>query len=71
MFRVAFQDYTEVWMIVLDYFIEVLFLIDMGHNFILTYNDEEYKPVRSHSLIAKRYILRGSFFFDLAAIIPL
>jgi hypothetical protein len=70
MFRVAYQDYSHIWIKVVDWIIEFFFFLDILHNFILEYKDDDYEPVRDHTLIAKRYIFRGTFFPDIIAFIP-
>jgi len=51
-----------------DFIVEFLFLLDIIFTFFQEYKDEE-RVVREMRLIAFRY-MKGSLFFDLAAIIP-
>lgn len=56
---------------IVDWIIEFIFLLDLIHEFFLVYKDENNIKVKSHSKIARRYIFKGSFIFDLAALIPI
>lgn len=66
----AFGVPTGVFEILLDTFIEVLFLMDMIFNFCQEYMDEEtYKLVSNFKEIAKHYA-KKSFIFDFIAWFP-
>lgn len=39
MFRSSFKDYSAVWILVIDYIFEFMFLIDMLHRFIRVFEE--------------------------------
>lgn len=67
----AFGMPKDNWgLYIFDYFVEFLFLIDLFCCFVEEYKDEEtFTDVSEVRLIAMHY-LKGSFIFDLLAIIP-
>jgi len=78
---VAFSSPNSQAQKVFDQIVELFFLADIilsnstlplkAIDFFLEYKDPEtYESVRNLSLIAKRYLFRGWFFFDIIAIFP-
>ena len=66
----AFGNPTEIDSKIVEYITEGLFSLDLIFCFLQEYNDTEtYRTVREVKTIAKNY-LKGSFIFDLIAILP-
>jgi hypothetical protein len=51
--------------------IDLIFYIDIICNLRTTYMTEEGEEITDKKLIAKRYILQGTFFVDVLSILPL
>jgi len=67
----AFGIPESISLIVFDYSVEIMFLLDMIFCFCQEYKDEEtYTMVSDIKRIAKNYI-KGSFVFDLMAWLPI
>jgi hypothetical protein len=66
----AFGSSSNTYIIVIDWIVETLFLIDIFYNFTQEYlDDETYAIVSDITTIAKRYLL-SNFIFDLFAWVP-
>lgn len=66
----AFGESDNIYMWILDFFVEFLYLIDLGFNFTQEYlDDETYVVISEFTIIAKRYLL-GNFIFDFLAWVP-
>jgi hypothetical protein len=68
--RLAFVDQeASFWWLVIDTFIDLLFLIDIFLNFFTVYTNMYEEFVTNRKLIALNY-LKGWFIFDVIAILP-
>ena len=67
--RIAFTDDDSLQWILVDSFIDIVFLVDLILNFFFAYYDDEFMLVDNRETIAKTY-LRSWFAVDLVAIIP-
>ena len=66
----AFGSSTDTHIIIIDWIVELLFLIDIFYNFTQEHiDDETYAIVSDITTIAKKYLL-GGFIFDFFAWIP-
>lgn len=65
-------DADSTQAIIDEYVVEGLFLLDIILNFLMEFKDPEtQQPVREITAIMRNYGLKGSFFFDFLAWIPL
>lgn len=70
-FEIAFEP-PVIWTIeVINSIIDLIFYIDIFVNLRTTYMTEEGEEIIDKKLIAKRYILKGTFFVDVLSILPL
>ena len=58
------------WYLIIDLSINFFFIIDIGVCFNTSYYNAEGEEVRDRKEIAKRYMFRGLFIFDLLSSIP-
>jgi hyperpolarization activated cyclic nucleotide-gated potassium channel 1 len=68
-YRIALFDVEPPGWMILNYFIDSSFFLDMIVIFNSAYYDEEFKMIQSRKIIALNY-LKGWFTIDLFAIIP-
>ena len=62
--------FEHYWFKINKYVVDCLFLVDVVVTFFTGYIDEEFALVDDHSIIAYDY-LRGWFFIDIIAIVPI
>ena len=69
-YRLAFTEKDEIEWVIINYSVDIMFLIDMILNFNSAFYDEDFKMKQNRGLIAITYI-KGWFFIDLVAIFPI
>ena len=70
-FDVAFEPVMPIGYVIFEYFVDLCFILDIFVAFRTTYiNEKTGDEVVEGHLIALNYIIKGSFFVDLASSIP-
>ena len=64
--RIAFIEEISIEFMVIEYFIDALFFVDIFVNFVSAYYDENHNLITDNKEIAKKY-LKGWFLIDLLA----
>lgn len=69
-FYIAFEPETNLFIEFLNALIDLMFYFDIFFNLRTTYMTSEGEEIMDRKLIARRYLLKGTFIFDILSVLP-